>query len=531
MKPADRAQRMEDRLPLVLQGGANTRRLLLALAEELAREERGNQLLLMSRWFELAQGWVAKDVRGARDGKSGRLAEDAAERGMTAGRELGRLVSILGLRPDVGESARELRDRAAAFVSIHREGLGTARAIFKLAALVYRAKWPPTLTWEQGVATSTFEVKGARGKPRLLRLELRESPPEAVEQSFTGVQHGMVLLTSHDGLPPLPVGHDAVVAEQIVERPRPELHLTAQGGPIAFPCVTHVESGEVLLFLGEIPQGATLSLRHDRPPRLNGAVIPDGDALLLCAADPPRFNHRQATFFGASGVGARFTQLRHGRSVPELRPGVNRFMVSFLTEDQVIGLTSADMVPPSIGPTPPGASVDLTFRWRASAPATFTLRVPADYLPERFTTLDGLADELTRAIEYGRAAGVRGRLELATPTQRDVVTLGDRLGLDATLSPREPFAVDDSRLGLNAALTLLESDLSPTERFATPARFGELHVNDGFNLGFNHSLFTATPIGPGVFDATRLGTSTFTDGVGVFGASRFGSFRFAASSS
>jgi len=523
VKPADRAQRMEERLPLVLQGGANTRRLLLALAQELSREERGNQLLLMSRWFELAQGWVAKDVRGARDGKPSRVAEDAAEREMTASRELGRLVGILGLRPDVGESARELRGRAAAFVSIHREGLGTARAIFKLAALVYRAKWPPTLTWEQGVATSTFEVKGARGKPRLLRLELRESPAEGVEQSFTGVQHGMVLLTSHDGLPPLPAGHDAVVAEQAVERPRPELHLTARGGPVVFPCVTHVESGEVLLFLGEIPQDKTLSLRHDRPPRLNGMTIPDGDTLLLCAADPPRFNHRQATFSGASGDGARFTQLRHGRSVPELRPGVNRFMVSFLTEDQVIGLASTGVVPPSVGPTPPEASVDLTLRWRASAPATFTLRVPADYLPERFGTLDGLADELTRAIEYGRAAGVRGRLELAVPTQSDVVTLSDRLGLDATLSPREPFSVDDSRLGLDATITLIESDLSPDERFATPARFDEHR--------FNHGLFTTTPVGPGVFDSTRFGTSTFTDGAGVFGASRFGIGRFADSAS
>ena len=526
MKPADRAQRMEDRLPLVLQGGANTRRLLLALAEELTREERGNQLLLMSRWFELAQGWVAKDVNAARLGATDLVGKDAAERQMSAGRELGRLVSLLGLRPEVGESARELRDRAAAFVSIHREGLGTARAIFKLAALVYRAKWPPTITWEQGVATSTFEVKGARGKPKLLRLELRESPAEVVEQSFTGVQHGMVLLTSHDGLPPLPQGHDAVVAEQAVERPRPELHLTARGGPVAFPCVTHVESGEVLLFLGEIPAGATLSLRHERPPRLNGAVIPDSDALLLCAADPPRFNDSKSRFFGASGLGAKFTKLVRGRSVPELRPGVNRFMVSFLTEDQVVGLASADDVPPSVGPTPPGASVDLSFRWRASAPATFTLRVPADHLPVRFTTLDGLADELTRAIEYGRAAGVRGRLEMAVPTQRDVVTLSDRVGFGATLSPREPVVVDDSRLGLDAALTLVEAELSPEERFATPARFDEHR--------FNHGLFTITATGAGVFDSTRFGTSTFTGGAspaGAFGTARFGFGRFSATAS
>ncbi|MCK6522724.1 hypothetical protein L6R49_14940 [Myxococcota bacterium] len=523
MKPADRAQRMEDRLPLVLQGGANTRRLLLALAEELAREERGNQLLLMSRWFELAQGWVAKDVRAARPASAPREAQDAAERAMTAGRELGRLVALLGLRPDVGESARELRERAAAFVSIHREGLGTARAIFKLAALVYRAKWPPTFAWEQGVAVSILEVRGAGGKPKQLRLELRESPAEVVEHSFTGVQHGMVLLTSHDGLPPLPAGHQAVVAEQAVERPRPELHLTARGGPVAFPCVTHVESGEVLLFLGEIPEGETLTLRHDRPPRLNGAVVPDGDTRLLSAQDPPRFNHIKATFRGATGLGARFTVLDYGRSIPELQPGVNRFMVSFLTEDQVVGLASSDVATPSVSPTPPGASVDLRLRWRASAPATFTLRVPADHLPERFVTLDGLADELTQAIEYGRAAGVRGRLELAAPTQRDVVVLSDRLALDATLSPREAVNVDDGRLGLDAALSLVESELSPEERFATPARFDEHR--------FNHGLFTTTPIGPGVFDSTRFGTSTFTDGVGVFGAARFGFGRFAASAS
>ena len=520
MKPADRAQRMEDRLPLVLQGGANTRRLLLALAEELTREERGNQLLLMSRWFELAQGWVAKDVHAARRGAATDSAKDAAEREMTSGRELGRLVATLGLRPDVGESPRELRDRAAAFVSIHREGLGTARAIFKLAALVYRAKWPPTISWDQGVAVSTFEVKGPKGKPKLLRLELRESPAELVEQSFTGVQHGTVLLTSHDGLPPRPAGHAPVVSEQAVERPRPELYLTAKGGPVAFPCVTHVESGEVLLYLGEIPPGDTLSLRHDRPPRLNGQVVPDGDARLLSTADPPRFNQ---TRFGATDQGARFTRLRFGREVPELRPGVNRFLVSFLTEDQAVGLVSSGVVPPAVGPTPPGASVDLTLRWRASAPATFTLRVPADHLPERFTTLDGLADELTRAIEYGRAAGVRGRLELAAPTQRDVVTVSDRLGLDATLSPREPVRVDDDRLGLDAALGLVESELSPEERFATPARFDEHR--------FNHGLFTTTPIGPGVFDSTRFGTSTFTDGAGVFGAARFGIARFAASAS
>ncbi|MEY3213093.1 MAG: hypothetical protein RIT28_3574 [Pseudomonadota bacterium] len=520
MKPADRAaQRMEDRLPRVLQGGANTRRLLVALAEELAREERGNQLLLMSRWFELAQGWVAKDVRAARDGEADQAAKDAAERGMTAGRDLGRLVSLLGLRPEVGESARALRERAAAFVSIHREGLGTARAIFKLAALVYRAKWPPTVTWEQGVAIGTFEVSDARGKPKHLRLELRESPAEAVEQTFTGVQHGMVLLTSHDGLPPLYQGEN-VVDGQRVELPRPELQLTARGGPVAFPCVTHVESGELLLFLGEIPEGDALSLRHDRPPRMNGKVIPDGDSLLLCAADPPRFNQAK---FKSDALGARFTRLRYGRSVPELRPGVNHFMVRFLTEEQVLGLVSSGVVPPSVGPTPPAASLELSLRWRASAPATFALRVPADHLPERFSTLDALADELTQAIEYGRAAGVRGRLELAVPTQRDVVTLRDHLGLDATLSPREPIAVDDARLGFDTALTLTEADLSPEERFATPARFDEHR--------FNHGLFMGTPVGPGVFDATRFGTSTFTDGAGVFGAARFGMGRFAASAS
>jgi hypothetical protein len=181
------------------------------------------------------------------------------------------------------------------------------------------------------------------------------------------------------------------------------------------------------------------------------------------------------------------------------------------------------VVPPAVGPTPPEASVDLTLRWRASAPATFTLRVPADHLPERFTTLDGLADELGRAIEYGRAAGVRGRLELAVPTQRDVVTFADRLGLNATLSPRDPVVVDDARLGFDAALTLTEGELSPEERFATPARFDEHR--------FNHGLFTTTLTGPGVFDGTRFGSSTFTDGAGVFGAARFGSGRFAASAS
>lgn len=520
MTPADRvAQRLEDRLPLVLQGGANTRGLLLALARELLREERGNQLLLMSRWFELAQGWVPKDVRAARDGEPDLAAQDAAERSMSAGRDLGRLVSLLGLRPDVGESARALRERAAAFVSIHREGLGTARAIFKLVALVYRAKWPPTLTWEQGVAVSVLEVKGPGGKPKLLRLELRESPAEEVEHHFPGVQHGMVLLTSHDGLPPLP-DEEAVVENQVVEVPRPELSLTARGGSVAFPCVTHVESGEVLLFLGEIPEGKTLSLRHDRPPRLDGAVIPDGDNLLLRAANPPRFNQVR---FDAEPNGLHCTQLRHGRSVPELVPGVNRFLVRLLTKEQVLGLVSTDLVPPEVTPTPPEASIDLTLRWRASAPATFTLRVPADHKPDRFVTLDGLADELTGAIEYGRAAGVRGRLELALPTQREPVTFSDRFGLDATWSPREPVAVDDARLGLDASLTVMEPDLSPEERFATPARFDEHR--------FNHGLFTTTPVGPGVFDATRFGPSTFTDGVGLFGAARFGMGRFAASAS
>jgi hypothetical protein len=519
--PADRvAQRLEDRLPLVLQGGANTRALLLALAQELLREERGNQLLLMSRWFELAQGWVAKDVRAARDGEPDLAAQDAAERRMGAGRELGRLVGLLGLRPEVGESARALRERAAAFVSIHREGLGTARAIIKLAALVYRAKWPPTLAWERGVAVSVLEVKGPGGKPKLLRLELRESPAELVEHVFPGVQHGMVLLTSHDGLPPLPDKHIAVVKDQSVEIPHPELCLTARGGAVAFPCVTHVESGEVMLFLGEIPEGATLSLRHERPPRLNGVVIPDGDNLLLSAADPPRFNQAK---FGDAAAGLRYTKLRQSRSVPALAPGVNRFLVRFLTEEQVLGLISTDLVPPSVAPTPPGAAVDLTLRWRASAPATFTLRVPADHKPERFSTLDGLADELTRAIEYGRAAGVRGRVELALPTQRDAVTLSDGFGLDATWRPQEPVTVEDSRFGLDASLTVLEPDLSPEERFATPARFDEHR--------FNHGLFTSTPTSPGVFDATRFGTSTFTEGAGVFGAARFGIGRFAASAS
>jgi hypothetical protein len=57
-------------------------------------------------------------------------------------------------------------------------------------------------------------------------------------------------------------------------------------------------------------------------------------------------------------------------------------------------------------------------------PATFALRIPKDYLPERFRKdqdWPGLFRELQRTLRYGMAAGVRSQIEYLAATAEELL--------------------------------------------------------------------------------------------------------------
>ena len=118
------SDRMTERLPLAMQQGQKIKALFDSLDQEMNLMESGVKRLMRSRWYKFAVGWLDP-------------AENLSNKRKT---ELGRIGALFGLLPGRDESSPEFRQRLSDYIQIHRDGLGTAKAILKLAALVYRAK-------------------------------------------------------------------------------------------------------------------------------------------------------------------------------------------------------------------------------------------------------------------------------------------------------------------------------------------------------------------------------------------------------
>lgn len=457
MTPEQRARRMVGYLPPVLQSGARINLFFSTLAAELGRMETGLTRLMRSRWYTLARGFGDEEP----------LADRAAS-------ELGRLAALYGLQPHRGETDAYFREHLSVLVELHRTGLGSAPALLRLVSLVYLARQPPDISWEGSTAVGTFTVPRADGTWRPLRIELEDNPPTRTGARFQNVGAGQRLLTNNGGL----------------ETAIPDMDLTATEKDIAVPILHHEESGLDVIFLGRVPFSQTLSLRDGRPATLNGRPVKEP----LVLAHPTRFaDARDMGPVRFDTPEARFSVFEEGNRLPELRPGESHWTYDTLARDQVraflMGWSEARVKEAEaralVTRATPRAKLDMA--WTEITPATFVLRIPADHVPPHLMQPDsegqvpglpGLVRELSAALAYGRAAGVRARIELTLPMPPEVLGVEEGPALrEVSLSYPEVLEPKDALVDAGYSLQLNDQVPEPQEKLTWAAVFNATRFN------------------------------------------------------
>ncbi|AGC45683.1 hypothetical protein MYSTI_04387 [Myxococcus stipitatus DSM 14675] len=445
MSADQRRRRMVGYLPPVLQSGAKIHRFFDSLAQELETMEGGLTRLMRSRWYSLARGFAVDAT----------LLNKADS-------ELGRIALLYGVSPRRGESDAYLRERLAAMVELHRTGLASAPALLRLVSLVYMAKQPPRIVWEGDTAVGLFSVPRADGTYRDIRIELADNPEMPASSSFRNVSRGQRLLTTNQGL----------------ETARVEISLKATEREIAVPILRHEQSGLDVIFLGRIPLGSTLLLRDGRPPILDGRPV-----------DTPIILAHPTRFAGPNDVGvmarfdmpeARFSVFKEDLHLPELPPGESHWTYDTLERPEVRSYLfgwsierqqAAEAQALPVRDTP---RAELRFAWTEITPATCTLRIPANHIPPHLLVpneegvvpgLPGLVKELAAALEYGRCAGVRTRIELTLPMPSESLLLQERpLQLEVSASFGETLHASDELTSFGSHIALHEQFPEPQEK-------------------------------------------------------------------
>ena len=460
MNVEQRQRQMLASLPLLLQEGANIGNLCHQLARTFSGApedgslEYGITRLLRSRWHSLAQGW----------------ADPVPE--LRATSELGRIGALFGFPPARGEAVDAFRRRLVEFVAIHRAGLTTASAILRLVALVYQAEDRPAITWVPGnsagtglTARATFMAPGPGGERREVTVDLIDNPLAPNSVHFAMAPAASRLTVQNGGLDP------AI----------PEIRLRPIGASAKAPVFTHSASGLRLIYVGIVKEGQTLTLRHQRPPLINGIPQPSVPVLLT---NPFVFDGQSSRFAGPDLIGARFSVAERDSSMPTLAPGESTWIYDAMGRNDLQAFLSPwpELAKQALlaDPVPAAPVADIELVWDESVPASVALRVPADHVPHAFEVEGELAQgsrlaafvrELDWALNYGRAAGIRARVELALPHVSESLDLGDTLTTAATVAMREDQKISEYVPAPTAGIHIDES-LPP---ISDPLVFGGLY--------------------------------------------------------
>lgn len=461
MNRDQRRRRMLASLPLLLQEGANIGDLFAALARVLSGEvedggmEHGLTRLLRSRWHGLARGWSPEDPAAP------------------ASSELGRVAALYGFAPTHDETAAAFRRRLVEFIAIHRDGLTTVPAILRLVALVYQAEASPTITWDDDgrLARADF-VALAGGERSPIRVELQENPRDPSVARFTAVSPARRMIVTNAGLDP------AV----------PEIRLRPIATPARAPVIIHSGSGLRLIFVGVVAAGQTLTLRHRQPPLLDGVPQPASPVLLT---NPFVFDGATSRFGGKDGgkdsVGARFSVASRDASLPTLEPGESGWTYDVMSRSELAAFLGPwpelAALADKADPVPKAPDADIELRWDESAPASIALRVPADRVPATFAgDLGAFVRALEWALAYGRAAGIRTRVELALPHVHERLELGDEPSVRVDAGFAEAESIKESAPPPAPGIGLKDTLTPPTDALS----FGGLFDTTPFDT----SLFS-----------------------------------------
>ena len=172
---------------------------------------------------------------------------------------------------------------------------------------------------------------------------------------------------------------------------------------------------------------------HQRPPLIDGVPQPDVPVLLT---NPCTFDDAEARF-GPTDAGARFSVAARDSTLPELEPGDSAWTYDVMARAELAAFLGAwpelAALADKADVVPDAPVADIELRWQESVPAAVALRVPADHVPDVFASdLPAFVRELEGALAYGRAAGIRGHVELALPHVGEVLDLRDELTIVAT---------------------------------------------------------------------------------------------------
>jgi hypothetical protein len=446
--PEQRQRRMLAVLPLLLQEGRRVGDLFGLLARVLSGEredggmEYGVTRVLRSRWHALADGW----------GRPGQMNMSQSE--------LARLGALFGFAPAKGETDDRFRRRLLEFVAVHRAGLTTAPAILRLIALAYEAEDAPDITWTSNGrgASATFSARDSGGVVRDgIRVELVENPTAASDARFSAIAGDTTVLVRNGGL-------DACTLT---------IDLIARDAPVHAPALRHAESGEYVIYAGVVPAGQTLTLRYMLPPLLDG--IPQDVPVLM--TNPTVFDGPDVKFDAAL-----FSSAKRDSTLPLLVPGDNRWHYDTLTELELLAFLAAwpGLTPLAKQALPQkvATSVGLEFRWRETVPATFALRVPADFVPLSFAgDLSAFVRELERVIDYGRATGIRARVELALPHVEERLTLSDSLSFETVTYFADDQPIDEQAPPPEIGILLFDKLPEPGESLVFEGHFNATYFD------------------------------------------------------
>lgn len=428
MSVESRTRGMTDRLPIALSEGRVVRALLRAFASEL---ETGDQLLFRlfrSRHLTLADAW----------GRGESVTADDAPLS-----DLARLGTLLGQTPYPDESPSQFRTRLSALMAVHRAGLGTAEAILRLVALNLRTEQPIKLSVERRgsdwVSLASARLRMRDGVTRSIVLELHDNPSRP-ERLTTSMTTGAAEVT---------------VKSESAEETAVSLTLEPQATLL---CPVLVNERALLLFGGRVEAHERLQLLADGPRR-NGFASAEPFVALQLATAPASLPDGKA----AGVVGLWSTLLTNAiPSTParalRLPPGDSRWQVAGVpasVAQTILTLVDSRLTLSGLKGNEKATALklSLTFDWQSRVAACFTVRYP-DVLPFWTSSREEVLHAVRKAVDYGRAAGIRGQLQQRVPLTESIPTVQERRPR-LSLQPQDSLALAD-RMTSRVSLTLPE---------------------------------------------------------------------------
>lgn len=482
--------------------GSAVATLLDGLAHRLASLDVAIDRVLRDRWVATAGGAVRWD-----DGVD----------------PLDRLAALLELeRAEPWEDRERFRRRVRATAPILASGSTSVRSLLGLTAAALDTELCPRLVRDQDTTLGIGVRPGTRAgcpscatpggschwvealmsgaepaaSPVVARFQLTDSPVSVRSLSLAGLGHR----------------EQFVIRNPSLFADRPAITLKALG-PVTYPVLEQLASGDVVLYAGELAAGETLTFHPRRTAEeralfhgfkaagvLPGRADDDhGRAVIVgptgardvsslvyyiheAAFDRSRFGGDDAALDDPT-PGARFAQLAAGVVTPPVEPGEVRWRYVGYTRFDLEAV-AGDQIPPAVITGAPHDSrageVDVGLVWWARRPASFRLRIPLLPPPPPGASADDVNQLLRRVVDQARAAGVQAAVDIPLPPRREQQPLGERLAIAIAVEHTESHAVAESPLGLRSTMD--------GERHDVEAVFSISGVVDGEPVDLLHPL-------------------------------------------